>query len=50
MSEFIYYEDSWNEENWRREVLDGGTISTSTPKDDTEGPRGSKQVQSKTKT
>ena len=42
MQEFIFFEDSWNEErkeNRTGEVLDGRIISTREEKDDTETSR-----------
>lgn len=43
MIEFVYFEDSWNEEekttNRHREVLHGRAISTGSSSNDSEGPR-----------
>ena len=38
MQEYIYFEESWNE-NREREVLDGRTSPTRETEDDTERPR-----------
>ena len=43
MQEYIYFEESWNE-NRDGEVLDGRTSSTRETEDDTKRPRRSKQV------
>lgn len=39
MTEFIYFEESWNK-NRGREILDGGVSTTRQEEDDTERPRG----------
>lgn len=50
MIDFVYFEDSWNEprkENRAGKIQPGGTVSTSTPSDDSKGPRGQEQVHEK---
>jgi hypothetical protein len=43
MSEFIFFEESWNG-NWEREVYQRRTRTTSETSDDTEDSRGYEQV------
>ena len=40
MSEYIYFEDSWN-------IYERGTGSTGTPSDDTKRPRGPEKIYEK---